>query len=386
MTILGNGRVVTPDAVLDPGWIELSGDRIVAVGGGSPPAASGGAEVVDLAGRLVVPGFVDTHVHGGGGASYTSADLDQISTVARFHRSHGTTSTFASLVSATREELRPQVTALARAYSDGVVAGIQLEGPWLSPDKRGAHDPSVLRPPAREEVAELIDLAAGGVKMVTLAPELDGGMAALRQVVDAGVVAAIGHTASTYDQARAALDAGASVGTHLYNAMPTLHHREPGTIAALLADERATVELIADGFHVHPAMLSLAIRSAGVDRVSLVTDAMQAAGLGDGEYTLGGRSVDVVDGQVRLAGGGSLAGSTLTMDAAFRYVVEVVGVSLVDAARMAATNPARAHGLTDVGALRTGLRADLVVLDDALRVTAVMAAGTWTHQDGDRNS
>lgn len=376
MTVLGNGRVVTHDAILDPGWIEVDGSRIVAVGGGSPSRID-----VDLADRYVVPGFVDTHVHGGGGGAYTSADPDSIARVAAFHRSHGTTSTIGSLISASAEDLERQVTVLAECVRAGEVAGIHLEGPWLSPGKKGAHDPSVLRPPTATEVGRLLELGGGTVRMVTIAPELDGGLAAVSQVVSAGAVVAVGHTMATYDQARQAMDAGATVATHLYNAMPSLHHREPGAVAALLEDPRCTVELVADGHHVHPAMLDLAIRAAGVDRVSLVTDAMQAAGLGDGEYELGGRAVKVRNGLVRLRDGDSIAGSTLTMDAAFRFVVREIGVSVIEAARMAATNPAGALGLRDVGALRTGLQADLVLLDSALEVWAVMRAGAWVFDE-----
>jgi N-acetylglucosamine-6-phosphate deacetylase len=380
VTVLGNGRVVTHEAILDPGWIEIDGSRIVAVGGGAPSRID-----VDLADQYVVPGFVDTHVHGGGGGAYTSADPDSIAKVAAFHRSHGTTSTIASLVSASADDLEQQVTVLAESVRSGVVAGIHLEGPWLSPGKKGAHDPAVLRPPTATEVGHLLDLADGTIRMVTIAPELDGGLAAVEQVVAVGAVVAVGHTMATYDQARQAMDAGATVATHLYNAMPSLHHREPGAVAALLEDPRCTVELVADGHHVHTAMLDLAVRAAGVDRVSLVTDAMQAAGLGDGEYELGGRAVKVRNGLVRLRDGDSIAGSTLTMDAAFRFVVREIGVSLIEAARMAATNPAGALGLRDVGALRTGLQADLVLLDSALQVSAVMRAGVWVPDEHREN-
>ncbi|MGH3659951.1 MAG: amidohydrolase family protein, partial [Micromonosporaceae bacterium] len=174
-----------------------------------------------------------------------------------------------------------------------------------------------------------------------------------------------------------AVDCGATVGTHLFNGMPPLHHRSPGPIGALLEDSRVTVELIADGIHLHPAAIGLAVRSAGVDRVSLVTDAMTAAGMGDGVYGLGARSVEVKAGVARLAGGDSIAGSTLTMGGAFRFVVRDVGLSLEQAARMAATTPARTFGLTDRGAVEQGLLADLVVLDADLAVVAVMRRGSW---------
>ncbi|WP_020574302.1 N-acetylglucosamine-6-phosphate deacetylase [Actinopolymorpha alba] len=372
MTLLGNGRIVTPDGVLEAGWVEVTGDRLSGVGAGQPRTPD-----VDLAGRIVVPGFVDTHVHGGGGASYLSATPEETATAAEFHLSHGTTTTFASLISTTADELAREVAALADLAADGIVAGLHLEGPWLSEVRRGAHDPAVLRPPASAEVERLLALGRGTVRMVTLAPELPGGLDAVRQVVDAGVVAAVGHSDADYDTVLGAVDAGASVATHLFNGMPPLHHRTPGPVGALLEDPRVTVELIADGIHLHPATIAVSVRAAGVDRVSLVTDAMTAAGMSDGTYGLGAQSVRVENGVARLAGGDSIAGSTLTMDAAFRLVVQKAGLTLEQAARVAATTPARVFGMDDVGALVPGRRADLVVLDDSLELLAVMRAGAW---------
>jgi N-acetylglucosamine-6-phosphate deacetylase len=377
VTVLANGRVVTPDGVLEPGWVEVTGDRLTAMGPGAAPTTPD----VDLSGRIVVPGFVDTHVHGGGGASYLSATPEDTATVAAFHRAHGTTTTFASLVSTTADKLERQVAALADLVSDDLLAGIHLEGPWLSTARRGAHNPAVLRAPAHEEVAHLLRLGRGGVTMATVAPELPGGLGAVRQIVDAGAVAAVGHSDADYATVLAAVDAGATVGTHLFNGMPPLHHRSPGPVGALLEDSRVTVELIADGIHLHPAAIGLAVRSAGVDRVSLVTDAMTAAGMGDGVYGLGEQAVEVRAGVARLAGGDSIAGSTLTMGGAFRFVVQEVGLSLEQAARIAATTPARTFGLADRGALAEGLLADLVVLDTDLAVVAVMRRGSWISRE-----
>ncbi len=377
MTLLGNGRIVTPDGVLDPGWIDVTGERLADLGAGPPPRTPDH----DLQGHIVVPGFVDTHVHGGGGGSYLAATPDEVARVADFHLSHGTTTTFASLVSAPAAELERQVPAVADLVTDGTLAGIHLEGPWLSEVRRGAHDPAMLRPPAPAEVARLLSLGRGTVSMVTLAPELDGGMDAVRQVLDAGAAVAVGHSDASYETVLAAVDAGATVGTHLFNGMPPLHHRTPGPVGALLHDSRVTVELIADGVHLHAATVGVAIEAAGVDRVSLVTDAMAAAGVGDGIYGLGARKVQVQDGVARLVNGDSIAGSTLTMDAAFRFVVREVGLSLEQAARVAATTPARAHGLDSIGALRAGLHADLVVLDADLAVAAVMRRGAWVAGD-----
>lgn len=213
--------------------------------------------------------------------------------------------------------------------------------------------------------------------MVTLAPERDGALEAIKLLTAHRVVAAVGHTDATYDETRAAVAAGASVGTHLFNGMRPVHHREPGPVVALLDAPNVVCELVADGVHLHDGMLTFATSTAGPERAALITDAMAATGMADGEYDLGGQAVTVTDGVARLARDGAIAGSTLTMDAALRHAV-AAGIPIADAVRMAATTPARAIGLGDqLGALQVGLRADLVVLDDDLNVVRVMRGGSW---------
>jgi N-acetylglucosamine-6-phosphate deacetylase len=365
-TLLAGARVVTPAGVLDPGWVEVAGGRIAAVGLGGTPT-----------GLTVVPGFVDIHVHGGGGASFLSTDPDQAARAVAFHRRHGTTTTLASLLTAPLDTLERQLCALADLCADGLLAGIHLEGPWLSNARRGAHDPAFLRPPAPPEVRRLLTAGGSALRMVTLAPELDGGLDAVRAVVAAGAVAAIGHTDATYEVARASIDAGARLGTHLFNGMRPVHHREPGPVVALLEDDRVAVELVNDGTHLHPAIVHGVVAVVGPDRVALITDAIVGAGMGDGEYELGGLRVRVGGGVARLASTGSIAGSTLTMDAAFRRAIVDVGLPLEVAARLTSATPAHSLGLGDIGAIEPGRRADLVVLDGKLEVVAVMARGAW---------
>ena len=366
--------MVTPDGVLQPGWIRLDAGKIAAVGSASDPGPGG--DVFDLGGAWVLPGFVDMHVHGGGGAAYTSGDPGEARAAAAFHRSHGTTTTLASLVTAEVDELERAVHGLAPLVAEGVLAGLHLEGPYLSPRHRGAHDGALLRTPDAGELDRLLAAGDGTVRMVTLAPELPGGLELVRRTVAAGAVAAVGHTDATYEQARSAFAAGARVATHLYNAMRALGHRDPGPVAAALEDERVTIELINDGVHLHDAVAALAVRTAGAGRTAFITDAMAAAGMPDGAYALGSLDVEVRHGEARLAGGGSIAGSTLTMDVALRRAVQVLGLPIADAARAAATTPARVLGLR-TGALEAGLDADLVVLDDELQLTAVMVRGEW---------
>jgi len=366
------GRVVTPARVFAPGWVLVDGDRIADVGSGVPERTPD----LELPGATVAPGFVDTHAHGGGGASYDGGSAEAAATVARAHLAHGTTSMTASLVTDGIDGLARSVRNLADVADDGLVTGIHLEGPWLSPKHAGAHDPALLTDPKPEHVETLLEAARGHVRMVTLAPELPGGLDAVRQLTGAGVVAAIGHTDATYDVAVAALDAGAAVGTHLFNAMRGLHHREPGPVAALLEHPDAYVELIADGVHVHPAALRLAA-GAKPHLTVLVTDAMAAAGAADGDYRLGRLTVSVRDGVARLTEGGAIAGSTLTMAAAVKYAVQVVGLPIEDAVRAATATPAALVRLDRVGALVPGFRADLVVLDDDLDVQRVLHRGQW---------
>jgi N-acetylglucosamine-6-phosphate deacetylase len=365
-------RIVTPARDFAPGWLHVEDDRIVDGGPGLPSRAAD----VDLGTATLVPGFVDAHVHGGGGASFTEGTDRAVSTVVDAHLAAGTTTMMASLVTDGVTALEATVRTLAEAARDGVVAGVHLEGPWLSPHHAGAHDVDLLRDPTATDVQRLLDAGDGVVRMVTLAPELPGGLDAIRRVVGAGVVAAVGHTDATYDVARAALDAGATVGTHLFNAMRGLHHREPGPPTALLEHPDAFVELVSDGVHLHPAVLRLAM-GAKPHQALLVTDAMAAAAAGDGDYRLGPMAVQVRDGVARLSGSGAIAGSTLTMAAAVRYAVRVAGLPLPEVVRAATTTPATMLGLSRVGALRPGYRADLVALDEELRVVRVMRAGRW---------
>lgn len=370
--VLAGARIALPSGVVDDGWIAVSGDTIVATGTSAPPAGPR----VELDGDLVVPGFVDMHCHGGGGASFSTTDPAEAAHAVRAHRRHGTTTMLASLVSEPIATLTDQIAALSELVTDGLLTGIHLEGPFLAESRCGAHDPAVLRAPDGDAVSTLLD--AGPVSMVTLAPELPGGVKAVRQVSEAGVLAAVGHTDARRDELRAAVNAGATVATHLFNAMRPLHHREPGAVGVLLDDERVTVELISDLIHVHPDVLHLAATHAGRGRTTLITDAMSAAGAPDGRYTLGALDVEVRDGVATLPDSGALAGSTLTMDAAFRNVVHDVGLDIADAVHATSLRPAELLGISDlVGQIADGLRADLVVLDDNLRTRRVMHAGRW---------
>jgi N-acetylglucosamine-6-phosphate deacetylase len=381
--LLTADTILTGRELLRPGWIEVSKGTVDGIGAGPPPRPADRG----LGAVTVVPGFVDTHVHGGGGANFSTASAAETATAAALHRGHGTTTVIASLVTASPDELLRQVTELADDVRAGLIDGIHLEGPWLSTTRCGAHQPSLMRDADPAEIDRVLGAGGGAIRMVTIAPERDGALAAIKQIVDAGVVAAVGHTEATYEQTRAAIAAGASVGTHLFNAMRPIDRREPGPIVALLEDDRVTVELITDGVHIDPAIYRHVTRSAGPDRVSLITDAMAAAGMADGEYWLGPLEVTVADGVARVAGTQTIAGGTATMDRAFRFAVNHSGLphdeALTAAARQSSINPARALGLPCAG-LVAGAAADLVVLDSDLAVTGVLRQGSWDIEPGAR--
>ena len=287
------------------------------------------------------------------------------------------TTLLAGLVTAPVPDLVRQISALAELVDDETVAGLHLDGPFLSPERCGAHPPDLLRAPTRGALAQVLDRRPGAARMATLAPELDGGVDAVAQLAAAGVLPAIGHTEAPHDIAHAAVDAGARVATPLFNAMRPIHHREPGVVVALMERAEVVVELINDGLHLHPSLVAWAMATVGHDRAALISDAIAAAGADDGLYALGASTVRVRDGRAELEDGSSLAGSILTMDLAFRRAVQCQGLPVVATARATATTPAKLLGLDDVGLIAPTRLANLVVLNEDLTVQAVLYRGSW---------
>jgi N-acetylglucosamine-6-phosphate deacetylase len=353
------------------GWVLVVGDAVHAVGSGAEaPSAD---EVVDLGDAVLTPGFVDLHEHGGAGAAYED---DSPAAALAVHRSHGTTRSVLSLVANPLPELVASLDRVRTLMADDpLVLGVHLEGPFLSPHNKGAHNESFLVDPTPAAVDTLLGAGAGVLRQITIAPELPGALDAVRRFAEAGVTVAVGHTVCSFEQARAAFDAGATLLTHAFNAMPGLHHRAPGPIAAAVADERVTLELILDGVHVHPAVAAMLL-DAAPGRVALITDAMGAAGAADGSYTLGSLAVTVTDGIAHVAGTDTIAGSTLTQDAALRNAVEHAGRTLPEAVAALTSVPATALGLGDrLGRIAPGYAADLVALSPSLEVRRVWGAG-----------
>ncbi|WP_299038431.1 N-acetylglucosamine-6-phosphate deacetylase [uncultured Pseudokineococcus sp.] len=355
-------------------WVAVRGGEVVArgVGGGWREHAGGsGTEVLDADGALLTAGMVDLHGHGGGGAAHEEGP-GAVLAAAAAHREHGTTRSVVSFVSDAVDVLAERLAGVADLVEEHPhVLGSHLEGPFLALERKGAHSPGALVDPTPAAVAHLLDAARGTLRQVTLDPRRDGAVEAARAFAAAGVVVAVGHTEATHDEAAAAFDAGARLLTHAFNAMPGLHHRAPGPVAAACGDERVVLELVLDGEHVHPAAAAVLLRAAA-GRVALVTDAMAAAAGGeDGRYRLGGLDVVVSGGRAVVEGTDTLAGSTLTLDRALRTGV-AAGLPLPVLVDAATAVPAGVLGLRGrLGALEPGRVADLVLLDDDLVVRSV---------------
>ncbi|WP_313808533.1 N-acetylglucosamine-6-phosphate deacetylase [Sphingobium sp.] len=367
MSVIGfhNGRILTRDAESDSAAFELDGERIGAL-------KEAGGEALDLEGGWLAPGFIDTQVNGGGGVLFNDQpDVDAIARIGAAHAPHGTTAFLPTLISCGLPVIAQALDAVDQAIERGVpgVIGIHVEGPFLNVSRKGIHDAENFRP-LDDEALALLTAPRRGKVMVTLAPEQND-VAAIRALVEAGVIVSIGHSNATYAQARAAIDAGATGVTHLFNAMSPLHHREPGVVGAALEDRTLYCGLIIDGAHMHPAAARIALAARPLDRFLLVTDAMPSVGSATKEFVLNGEHITVENG-VCVNDAGTLAGSDLDMAQAVRNT-HALGLPLGDVVAMAAANPAAFLGLgAERGLLAPGYRADFVWLDRDLNVR-----GTW---------
>ncbi len=334
-------------------WLEIAAGRIASINDGTVENPD------QIATGTLIPGFVDMHCHGGGGKYFSAQTPSEIEQAISTHRIHGTTTSLASLVSEPIADLKAQIQRLLPFVNNGDFAGIHLEGPYLSSARAGAHDPKLLRSPKISELQELLDIASGSIRMLTLAPELDGAIEAIRFLTANGVVVAIGHSNADYETGLRAIGAGASVITHLHNAMPKFADGEKTLLHASLGDSGLTLELILDGHHVNHQTVTRIFNEAK-GSIALITDAMSGAGRGDGSYAIGALAVTVKDGVARLDSDNSLAGSTLTMDTAFFNAHLEHKKTVVEAVRLTSTNPAKALGLNDRGAIAVGNLAHLL--------------------------
>ncbi len=388
-----SGRLVTEAGIIDDGVLRWEGSRITEAGIVDRDGAD--AEVERLPeGFLILPGLIDLHCHGAGGGDFTSGSTGEVEAAAvHLHRS-GSTTFLASTCAAPLEDLEAAFGRLAAAAESGLVAGIHAEGPFLSKERNGAHDPAFLLLPTQEDVARLVTAGRGHLASMTYAPELPGSDVLVYELVMHGVIPSIGHTDSSTEETAAALDligeelastgfagfSGRPTATHLFNAMPAIHHRSPGPVPLLLQRARAgeiAVELIADNVHLHPETVRMAFTIAGSENICLVSDSTAAAGRTSGRYRLGHSEVAVVDGSAVLTASGALAGGAGSLLDVVRCTVDA-GVSVDDAVRAATAVPAGVLGLADeVGSLRGGLRADAVVVSPDLELRGVLRNGAW---------
>jgi len=370
--LIRGGTLVHPDSgTLARGDLAVEDGRIV------PPRGDAGT-VIDTRGLYVAPGFIDLQVNGGVGHNFEDASPAGIARIADFYVSRGTTGLLPTTVTAPIARIREAIERV-RLASHPAILGMHIEGPFISSERKGAHNPEYILPPSRERFDELVAGYAGFIKVVTLAPELPGADELLAGILSIGAIPSLGHSDATYEQALAAIGRGVRLFTHTFNAMREFHHRAPGAVGAAL-DSDAYVELICDGVHVHPAGVRLVAKAKGYNRICLVTDAVSAAGLSDGTYTLGGLPVSVRDGVARLPDG-TLAGSTLTMDQAVKNFMEFTGCSLPEAVRCATLNPARLLGIDDrKGSLEVGKDADLVIFDEDFNVHYTILGGEVVYE------
>lgn len=374
---LVNARVLTPDEEIPRATVILEEGCIAAVGEGLPAPA--GAQTMDLDGLTLAPGFIDIHVHGGGGFSLMTEDGEEIRSYARWVVSKGVTAFLPTLAAAGRPQMErwlATATSVGERLPGGASPlGVYLEGPFVNPKRKASFPPEGLRPPDVSELLAHVRTARGRLKLIALAPELAGARELIAAARDQGLVVSIGHSDATYEEALEAISLGITQATHCFNAMRPFHHRDPGCLGAILASPQVAAELIADGVHVHPGAMALLLRAKGSQRTILVTDGVAPAGLGPGTYSLAGRQIEVTGGVATLADG-TLAGSVSTMDQMLRNLVRLGLASLQEALRMASLNPAAALGLEGgKGRIAPGFDADLVALDEGLEVAMTFVGG-----------
>ena len=389
---LTSTRIVTEDSVIS-GHIVVADGKIESIG---PGAAPEGMENVDVGSNLVVPGFIDLHIHGTCGWGVDNEE--SVLKMARILADNGTTSFYPSPATAAMEFFLPSLTAAKTAAdkqqefltmgkeTGAEILGLHLEGPFLNVQRKGAMPEEYLLDPDLETLRLFEENAHGLIKRITIAPEIPGGLEMIAELKKRGYTVAGGHTAASAEEMQAGIDAGITVANHMYNAMTGLHHREPGCVGAYLTDDRVVCEIIADGIHVHPLAIEVALRCKGPDNIFLISDAILASGLPAGDYEFLNRSIHIDERGVSRKADGTIAGSTCLMPVGFETIAETLGHGPVLAAKLAATNPAKVAGVADrKGSLEVGKDADITVLDADYKVSHCCVQGVW-HKTPDKSA
>ncbi|WP_217592078.1 N-acetylglucosamine-6-phosphate deacetylase [Cohnella sp. GbtcB17] len=380
--LISNVRAVLRDRIVEDAEVLIEDGKIVGISekmeGG---AASSALQHLDGQGQLLIPGMIDVHIHGAKGFDMMDGSTRSVEEVSRACVETGCTSFLATSVSSTLEQflgMAKSVGEVAGREPGAAIAGIHMEGPYLHPKRKGMQNEAYLRHPDLNELETILATTGDQLKMVTLAPELPGGLEMIERLVAKGIVVAVAHSDATYEQAKTAFAAGASHITHCFNGMRPIHHRDPGVIVAAFEEDKVSLQAIVDGVHLHPAIVRLMYRLKGPEGVVLITDALQAMGMGDGTYLFGGHQTRVEDGVARLQDG-TLASSTVTMNLALRNTVEL-GVPLCEAVAMATRTPADVLGLSGKGRIEPDCDADLVLLDESYGVVWSMVGGELRYQ------
>lgn len=379
--LIRNAKIITPYEIMENHGLVIENGKIVDFIEKRYIKENIFDEIIDAKGNYLSPGFIDIHCHGAFGFDVMEENFAALDNIAKFHIKNGVTGFFAAVMTAPLEKIKRSVKNIA-AYilsqkeknvpkEKAQLLGIYLEGPYFSISKRGAQPEEFLRKPNKEELKSILKDSMNFVKVVSIAPELDGSDEVLKLLRNEEVVIAIGHSDAKNDEAKRAISFGVNLATHIFNGMRNFSHREPGIVGAVLSDDRIYCELIADCIHVHPVVINLLVKVKGIEKIILISDSMMATGLSDGDYTLSGQKVKVENGVATLLNG-TLAGSTLTLNKAIYNMVYRVGVSLQDAVRMATLNPAKALGLSGKGSIEIGNDADLVIFDEKINILRVI--------------
>jgi len=378
-TIILTGNTITPFQLLKDKAIFIEKEKIVAIKDCEKINSPVNTEIIHTTGGFIVPGFIDIHVHGGGGFDVMDGDYQAVKEVAKVHSRFGTTAFLPTTMTMSKDKILRSLKSIKEAFIKGTgaaeVLGAHLEGPYINPLKKGAQKEEDIKKASIEEFIKFNQASGNIIRVVSLAPEMPGAIELIRWLKKHNVIASVGHSNAIYKEVQAGIEAGLTHVTHIFNAMRGLNHREPGVVGAALFSPELIVEMIADGIHLHPLAMKLVTSVKDMEKIILITDAMRATSKPEGTYNLGGQEVIVAKGQARLKDG-TLAGSVLTLDEAVRNMVNIVGISLIDAVSMTTINPAKCLGIEDKkGSLEPGKDADIVILDKNLKVDMTIVKG-----------
>lgn len=377
-TLIKNARIITPYEVLEEFVVIMEDEKITEIIYEGDIESSQFDTIIDGQGYYLSPGFVDIHNHGNSGFDIMDSNKEALDQIGQYHISNGVTSYLGTVITSSYEDIIQAIENIVdykNKKDKSQIIGIHLEGPFFNIVKKGAQPEKHIKTPNKEDIINILDMAKDKLKVVSLAPELEGAIDLIKFLKEKNVVISMAHSNSTYDEAKKAIENGITLATHLYNGMREFNHREPGIIGASLTDDRVFCEIIYDRFHLHDGAVKIALKMKGYDKIVLVSDAMMAAGLEDGEYILGGQKVFVQDGRPRLESG-SIAGSTLDLQKAVYNMVNHLQVPINDAVKMASLNPARVINMDkEIGSIEIGKKADLVLFDDNINIKEVYVGG-----------